>query len=428
MKDIYELLNDVDENEVWKEDIERVDLSEIEKKRIYKKLTSHKGPRSGKLQKSPIRKIAVAIISVICLAGVGATATAAVYSYINGNTKEDYKEEVNIVLEKEETMAVDEETVVQEDLVKESIQSFNEDQVKIQVKDVSRSGNEVRISVELNFLEDIPSIAREKMENWISEGRGIFESLLLKNSRFYIDDVDMVYMEWDHEHNRWYSWFAYFISDLARLEGNTLSFDIVTSFKSIEKVYDFHFVFKDFDMGNYVIEGEWVFDYTLEPDVYDEELVKESIYLRGTSEYGYELTLTEYAVTPNGLKLFGTNAVNAENPYMGANSNETCNLRILLEDDLGNYYLMYAGGVGDNREEFVSENGLKMEKGTVILNLYTGVNAEFATDRTYLLEWHPDATSVTITIEEERDIWNEDGVFDHTEYKFVSDSITIPIK
>lgn len=421
MKDIYEMFNDINEKEIWPNDLKREYLTEHEKKRIYKHILA--ADKKTYTKKTSWRKIAVAALVVVLLAGVGIPVTAKVYSYINGNTKNNYKETLNVVIENSETKVSETEKSYMDETLQEteSKDAISEEQVVIEVADVSRSENTYTFTVVFDFKGDITKM-NEKTEKWLTEGRSRVYAPVFSNSCIYIDDVNMLYAEWDVENNRWKDWFAWVVSEVAYFDDSKFVIEIDVYLRDeLDKKHEITFVYKDLEMEDHVIEGEWTFNYTLDPSAYEEEqLTTMDTYLHGEADNGMEMTITEYAVTPNGLKMFGDYL--EPSVYTFKETNENSNLRIIIQDDLGNYYLMYQKRYGE-----ISESELEL-KYPMMLELYTGVNAQFAEEREYLLQWHPDATKLTIAIEQEKHIWNENGEFDHSEFTIVSDSLEIPIK
>ena len=98
MKNIYDLLNQVEDNEDILSENERMEMTDIEKRRIYNRILLDSEEENRQEQAKKGRKAkklltAAACMAVIC--AVGFTAGAAVKEYLYKNTQSDYREKLD---------------------------------------------------------------------------------------------------------------------------------------------------------------------------------------------------------------------------------------------------------------------------------------------------------------------------------------------
>lgn len=98
MKNIYDLLNQAEDNEDILSENERMEMSDIEKRRIYNRILLDSEEENRQEQAKKGRKAkklltAAACMAVIC--AVGFTAGAAVKEYLYKNTQSDYREKLD---------------------------------------------------------------------------------------------------------------------------------------------------------------------------------------------------------------------------------------------------------------------------------------------------------------------------------------------
>lgn len=212
---------------------------------------------------------------------------------------------------------------------------------------------------------------------------------------------------------------------------------------------------EDLVIGGNVMEGVWEYECDVKASNYaDTELVTYPINVEGYATLPYEeggdyrsIILDSYALTANGIVFYGTyNQITyySDEHYEKLKEfpEQHNTLRLLLRDNLGNEYLMYglcleSGEELDRKldpspDDFESEAadlaardreiGFPME-----FTLYDGPARFDASGRNYLADWDPNATEITVVVEEERDIWDyHDGTPTST-YKNVSEEVTVSL-
>ena len=381
MKDIYELLNNVDEEKIISENVERVELTDMEKMQIMRNVKKQSRNKNRRI--SVFKKTAAVIALVLCIGVGGTTVGAAVMNYFNDNTKYDYKEDVDI----QGTM----------------------EGVTITVSNISRVDRDIVMDCRFDFDEDTKAL-QEASAQWLSEGRNAVGLDIFKNTLVYFDGVEIAQAETTGGQG------AGLIIKNITFEDYAMNMQIeFMMWEDSVAAKDHHIVihFADLNVGDRTIEGEWEYAYDVEADNYDEEIERAEVNISGTDGFAETLNINQYAVTPNGLRLYGTATYDVDGT-----------LRVLAWDDLGNYYLMYKRSAvkGGMKEEMF--HGVPYD---VVLNLYDGV---YATDpvlanRDYKTRWDPDATEITFAIEKETAVWNDEMVWIGNEYEIVSDTVTV---
>ncbi len=114
--------------------------------------------------------------------------------------------------------------------------------------------------------------------------------------------------------------------------------------------------YKDIELGNRTIKGEWFLDYTISnADYAVGELKRRSIELSGVVSTGIVEKLYAYSVTPAGVKMYGTSitpdniVITEENSWVYFEYD----VRIRAKDEFGNIYYFYSM-LNDDGEEVYS--------------------------------------------------------------------------
>lgn len=413
MRDIYKILNNADPEQVVPENMEKVDLSESEQESVFQYVTSHaiSGKNNGK--KRWFKNTAAAIVIICCIGAVSVPVTAAIgyyiNSYINENTNNNYREEVQKEAEVKTA---------------ESDGTFSTEDVKVELMEVSRVDDDYRVTCRVTFPEtaDLTEL-KEECEQVSSEGKDLILGVDAINENVLIDGDNL-----DEK-------LPFETGEANRCLGYALCLDISfeknVMIQKIEVKFDEEFLartgeehtltvcYKDFKLDDQIIKGQWSCDYDLSGDSYEQDApVTVAMNLSGETLEGEIFTLDAYAVTPNGITLYGTEKRQSATAYEYPCSAATG--RVLAWDNLGNYYLLYGHVFGYDE----NSDGLQQ----YVYNIYGGASATINADRTYLTEWDPNATQVTVALQQVIDSWDENGKYVGTEYELISEEFTIPLK
>ena len=421
MKDIYQLLNGIEDEFVSLKDLNRVELTENEKKRISnyvlvrsQSTSSESEGVSGQSKRiRPMRRGVVIAVLVLCIFIGCISVGAAVFHYINGNTVEDYKEEPS------------EEVKVRE--------GSEIDGVDIRITDISRVHNDVTFEVEFTFQGDTSERYRD-MEQWaVKEGRSILGNEMFEASRVYFDNHCISTV--DHMPDAFRG--AMECDKNVVMDGQKMTMEIYVTMDSsiVDEDHQVVLHFEDLDMGSYIAEGVWECEYEIKANKYEEELVKVDLEEPLTvktpdTSLTEELEIMQYAVTPNGLRLFGTMALSSN---WECDSFYSYGLRVLVWDDLGNYYLMYprttgliSGDENNIYDTDVYQAEFTLYDDQVLIDTQEEKNLA---DVSYQNVWDPNASALTFAIEMETDFWDETGKeFYGTQTEVVSDQVTVKLK
>ena len=417
MKNIYELLNHIDPDHFEDEETDSR-LTEDEKRQILnyisKKDVSYREKRRSW---SGFKKTAVAVCLIIGIGMCGITVGAAV-NYINGDTKYDYHETVNAGGR----------------IGEESSQTKAEGQslegVDIKVTEVSRVDKEIKFQCQFTFDGDISEMQKNMAVWYQEEGRNAYGNQFFEDTKIYVNDRLITRDTKD---------IAIF-GESVSFEGQTMNITLNVYFDNgIEENPEIRIRFEDLNMDDRIIEGVWEYAYQAEDRDYEEELVIEELAeeLVATNEYagdGEELTIQGYAVTPNGLRLFGTRSSwRNEADMVAAGDIDRCiSFRVLVWDDLGNYYLMYSRGKTLISEE--EGDGYWSMKKTCEYTLYDDAFAAAQQSKAdtagtvYQSSWNPDATTLTFAIQKVVSKWDENGHFQGDDCEVVTESVTVVLK
>lgn len=435
MKDMYELLKDVtvDMNEY-----DRIELSELEKRRIYRHiLKNHKKNRHS------LSRIAMVAV-ILCAMGIMIPVSARVLAHINGNVKGNYKEEINeTLLSKTEQSSPLDGTGETE----ENQPGKDQDKVQIEVLNVARMGRYINITCAFTLEEGAADFYEDCHQLELSHDNTLLAEPFM-NSYILYDKIN-----------------TKAASGPVGARGLILSHEdnVVIQKISIWEVDDKHMKedhqitlhFENLVIGGKVMKGVWEYECDVKTSNYaDAELVTYPIHLEGYAtlpyeEGGYErsIILDSYALTANGIVFYGTsNAItyhSEEHFEKRKDFPEQGNiLRLLLRDNLGNEYLMYQRCLESEEElsikldpkpdDFASKAAELAARDQEIgfpveFALYDGPARFDTSGKNYLAEWDPNATEITVVVQEVRDIWDYHGGTPTSSYINVSEEVTIPL-
>jgi hypothetical protein len=372
MKDIYSLLNSV-KTEI--EDLERVEMTALEKKRVFRTITGKR-----KIKKRWRGIAAAAGITLVCMGMMGIpTVRASILSYFNGNTASDYKEVIN--------------------------EAVKNDTTELKVLSVSRSLGEVTIKCRFEFDRDVSALEEECAYANMPEGN-VLITQPFDASAVFVDGYNLA--DYDEACPVWFM-----SCRNTEISGNTLTQTIILSLRDrdYDKNLDISLRYRDIKVAGEVIEGEWNYDYTLEAEKYTQELTTNEMGITATDACGFVYTMDNFAVTPNGLKIFGTDGWDAD---LSAETEFPClstMVRILVKDDLGNEYLMYPRMLN-----YPADN-------TCVFEIYRG---PAVTDDDYLTEWAPEATKLTVAYQQILTTWQSNLEFSE-EVSIISEEYVIDL-
>lgn len=437
MKDIYELLKDVT---VDMDEYDRIELSELEKKRVYGHILKNR-----KKSRHYLNRIAVAVIA-LCVVGIVIPVSAAVLAHINGNIKSNYKEEIHETLV-HKTAESDQADGTGE--TEEGQPGKDQDKVKIEVLDVARMGRDINITCAFtledgaeDFYEDCHQLELSHDDTLLAEP--------FKNSYILYDKINTG-TDFGPAGAR-----GLILSHEGNIVVQRISiFEVDDEYLKEDHQITLHF--EDLVIGGNVMEGVWEYECDVKASNYaDTELVTYPINVEGYATLPYEeggytrsIILDSYALTANGIVFYGTlNRIEhssdehyeklKEFPEQGST------LRLLLRDNLGNEYLMYGRCMESEEEQWIRE-GLDPKTGDYVsaaaelaardqemgfpmeFTLYDGPARFDASGRNYLADWDPNATEITVVVEEERDIWDYHGGTPTFSYINVSEEVTISL-
>ena len=192
MKNIYDLLNQAEDNEDILSENERMEMSDIEKRRIYNRILLDSEEENRQEQAKKGRKAkklltAAACMAVIC--AVGFTAGAAVKEYLYKNTQSDYREK----LDSTDSEAAADNTA--DNVIVDTADNTAEnaiDGVDIRMTEVRMQEDSLTFDCTFTFDGDISEMQKE-MEQWaITEGRNAIGDQLFDNAEVYVDGINVL--------------------------------------------------------------------------------------------------------------------------------------------------------------------------------------------------------------------------------------------
>ncbi|MFQ9388883.1 MAG: hypothetical protein ACLR1V_08820 [Coprococcus sp.] len=409
MKNIYDLLNQAEDNEDILSENERMEMSDIEKRRIYNRILLDSEEENRQEQAKKGRKAkklltAAACMAVIC--AVGFTAGAAVKEYLYKNTQSDYREKLD---------STDSEAAV-DNTAENAI-----DGVDIRMTEVRMQEDSLTFDCTFTFDGDISEMQKE-MEQWaITEGRNAIGDQLFDNAEVYVDGINVL----DDDFNYVISQTdAFVIGQNVSFEENKMHIGFLIYQLTEGEDHTIQFCFNGLNMSDHTLEGSWKYTYEAKADAYEAELEWQDISIAAENQ-GEKITLNRYALTPNGPKIDatveekkGTDSIYEEDGYTKLDF-----MRIVAWDDLGNYYLMY----GRSKDYNIDDSTIPYHQRFTI---YDGSNGSLdgQENRDYKLVWDENASTVTFAMEKKTDKWDaETKEFAGADYEFVSEPHTVEL-
>ena len=442
MKNIYDLLNQAEDNEDILSENERMEMTDIEKRRIYNRILldseeeqeeqscneqkkyqdnekaqqveggrnieseDHKNRQEQAKKGRKAKKLltAAACMAVIC--AVGFTAGAAVKEYLYQNTQSDYREKLD---------STDSEAAV-DNTAENAI-----DGVDIRMTEVRMQEDSLTFDCTFTFDGDISEMQKE-MEQWaITEGRNAIGDQLFDNAEVYVDGINVL----DDDLNYVISQTdAFVIGQNVSFEENKMHIGFLIYQLTEGEDHTIQFCFNGLNMSDHTLEGSWKYTYEAKADAYEAELEWQDISIAAENQ-GEKITLNRYALTPNGPKIDATveEKKGADSIYEEDGYTKLDFMRIVAWDDLGNYYLMY----GRSKDYNIDDSTIPYHQRFTI---YDGSNGSLdgQENRDYKLVWDENASTVTFAMEKKTDKWDaETKEFAGADYEFVSEPYTVEL-
>ena len=454
MKNIYDLLNQAEDNEDIFSENERMEMTDIEKRRIYNRILldseeeqeeqscneqkkyqdnekaqqveggrnieseDHKNRQEQAKKGRKAKKLltAAACMAVIC--AVGFTAGAAVKEYLYKNTQSDYREK----LDSTDSEAAADNTAGSEVENTENNTAENAiDGVDIRMTEVRMQEDSLTFDCTFTFDGDISEMQKE-MEQWaITEGRNAIGDQLFDNAEVYVDGINVL----DDDFNYVISQTEAFVfGQNVSFDGNKMHIGFLIYQLTEGEDHTIQFCFNGLNMSDHTLEGSWKYTYEAKADAYEAELEWQDISIEAENQEE-KITLNRYALTPNGPKIDAT--VEEKKGIDSIYEEDGCTkldfMRIVAWDDLGNYYLMY----GRSKDYNIDDSTIPYHQRFTI---YDGSNGSLdgQENRDYKLVWDENASTVTFAMEKKTDKWDaETKEFAGADYEFVSEAYTVEL-
>ena len=435
MKNIYDLLNQAEDNEDILSENERMEMTDIEKRRIYNRILldseeeqeeqscdeqkkyqdnekaqqveggrnieseDHKNRQEQAKKGRKAKKLltAAACMAVIC--AVGFTAGAAVKEYLYKNTQSDYREK----LDSTDSEAAADNTA--DNVIVDTADNTAEnaiDGVDIRMTEVRMQEDSLTFDCTFTFDGDISEMQKE-MEQWaITEGRNAIGDQLFDNAEVYVDGINVL----DDDFNYVISQTEAFVfGQNVSFDGNKMHIGFLIYQLTEGEDHTIQFCFNGLNMSDHTLEGSWKYTYEAKADAYEEELEWQDISIEAENQEE-KITLNRYALTPNGPKIDATveEKKGSDSVYEEDGYTKLDYMRIVAWDDLGNYYQRFTIYDGSNGSLDGQEN------------------------RDYKLVWDENASTVTFAMEKKTDKWDaETKEFAGADYEFVSEAYTVEL-
>lgn len=454
MKNIYDLLNQAEDNEDILSENERLEMSDIEKRRVYNRILlsseeeqkeqscdeqkksqdnekaqqveggqnieseDHKNRQEQAKKGRKAKKLltAAACMAVIC--AVGFTAGAAVKEYLYKNTQSDYREK----LDSTDSEAAADNTA--DNVIVDTADNTAEnaiDGVDIRMTEVRMQEDSLTFDCTFTFDGDISEMQKE-MEQWaITEGRNAIGDQLFDNAEVYVDGINVL----DDDFNYVISQTEAFVfGQNVSFDGNKMHIGFLIYQLTEGEDHTIQFCFNGLNMSDHTLEGSWKYTYEAKADAYEEELEWQDISIEAENQEE-KITLNRYALTPNGPKIDATveEKKGIDSVYEEDGYTKLDYMRIVAWDDLGNYYLMY----GRSKDYNIDDSTIPYHQRFTI---YDGSNGSLdgQENRDYKLVWDENASTVTFAMEKKTDKWDaETKEFAGADYEFVSEPYTVEL-
>lgn len=454
MKNIYDLLNQAEDNEDILSENERMEMTDIEKSRIYNRILldseeeqeeqscdeqkkyqdnekvqqveggrnieseDHKNRQEQAKRGRKAKKLltAAACMAVIC--AVGFTAGAAVKEYLYKNTQSDYREK----LDSTDSEAAADNTAGSEVENTENNTAENAiDGVDIRMTEVRMQEDSLTFDCTFTFDGDISEMQKE-MEQWaITEGRNAIGDQLFDNAEVYVDGINVLDDDFNYVISQTE---AFVIGQNVSFEENKMHIGFLIYQLTEGEDHTIQFCFNGLNMSDHTLEGSWKYTYEAKADAYEAELEWQDISIEAENQEE-KITLNRYALTPNGPKIDAT--VEEKKGIDSIYEEDGCTkldfMRIVAWDDLGNYYLMY----GRSKDYNIDDSTIPYHQRFTI---YDGSNGSLdgQENRDYKLVWDENASTVTFAMEKKTDKWDaETKEFAGADYEFVSEPYTVEL-
>lgn len=409
MKNIYDLLNQAEDNEDILSENERMEMSDIEKRRIYNRILLDSEEENRQEQAKKGRKAkklltAAACMAVIC--AVGFTAGAAVKEYLYKNTQSDYREKLD---------STDSEAAA-DNTAENAI-----DGVDIRMTEVRMQEDSLTFDCTFTFDGDISEMQKE-MEQWaITEGRNAIGDQLFDNAEVYVDGINVLDDDFNYVISQTE---AFVIGQNVSFEENKMHIGFLIYQLTEGEDHTIQFCFNGLNMSDHTLEGSWKYTYEAKADAYEAELEWQDISIEAENQEE-KITLNRYALTPNGPKIDATveEKKGSDSVYEEDGYTKLDYMRIVAWDDLGNYYLMY----GRSKDYNIDDSTIPYHQRFTI---YDGSNGSLdgQENRDYKLVWDENASTVTFAMEKKTDKWDaETKEFAGADYEFVSEPYTVEL-
>ena len=454
MKNIYDLLNQAEDNEDILSENERMEMTDIEKRRIYNRILldseeeqeeqscneqkkyqdnekaqqveggrnieseDHKNRQEQAKKGRKAKKLltAAACMAVIC--AVGFTAGAAVKEYLYKNTQSDYREK----LDSTDSEAAADNTA--DNVIVDTADNTAEnaiDGVDIRMTEVRMQEDSLTFDCTFTFDGDISEMQKE-MEQWaITEGRNAIGDQLFDNAEVYVDGINVL----DDDFNYVISQTEAFVfGQNVSFDGNKMHIGFLIYQLTEGEDHTIQFCFNGLNMSDHTLEGSWKYTYEAKADAYEAELEWQDISIEAENQEE-KITLNRYALTPNGPKIDATveEKKGSDSVYEEDGYTKLDYMRIVAWDDLGNYYLMY----GRSKDYNIDDSTIPYHQRFTI---YDGSNGSLdgQENRDYKLVWDENASTVTFAMEKKTDKWDaETKEFAGADYEFVSEAYTVEL-
>ena len=454
MKNIYDLLNQAEDNEDILSENERMEMTDIEKRRIYNRILldseeeqeeqscdeqkkyqdnekaqqveggrnieseDHKNRQEQAKKGRKAKKLltAAACMAVIC--AVGFTAGAAVKEYLYKNTQSDYREK----LDSTDSEAAADNTA--DNVIVDTADNTAEnaiDGVDIRMTEVRMQEDSLTFDCTFTFDGDISEMQKE-MEQWaITEGRNAIGDQLFDNAEVYVDGINVLDDDFNYVISQTE---AFVIGQNVSFEENKMHIGFLIYQLTEGEDHTIQFCFNGLNMSDHTLEGSWKYTYEAKADAYEAELEWQDISIEAENQEE-KITLNRYALTPNGPKIDAT--VEEKKGIDSIYEEDGCTkldfMRIVAWDDLGNYYLMY----GRSKDYNIDDSTIPYHQRFTI---YDGSNGSLdgQENRDYKLVWDENASTVTFAMEKKTDKWDaETKEFVGADYEFVSEPYTVEL-
>ena len=466
MKNIYDLLNQAEDNEDILSENERLEMSDIEKRRVYNRILlsseeeqkeqscdeqkksqdnektqqaegglhieseEHENRQKQAKRGRTVKKLltAAACMAVIC--AVGFTAGAAVKEYLYKNTQSDYREKLdstdseaaadntadNVIVDTADNTAGSEVENTANNTAENAI-----DGVDIRMTEVRMQEDSLTFDCTFTFDGDISEMQKE-MEQWaITEGRNAIGDQLFDNAEVYVDGINVLDDDFNYVISQTE---AFVIGQNVSFDENKMHIGFLIYQLTEGEDHTIQFCFNGLNMGDYTLEGSWKYTYEAKADAYEAELEWQDISIEAENQEE-KITLNRYALTPNGPKIDATveEKKGSDSVYEEDGYTKLDYMRIVAWDDLGNYYLMY----GRSKDYNIDDSTIPYHQRFTI---YDGSNGSLdgQENRDYKLVWDENASTVTFAMEKKTDKWDaETKEFVGADYEFVSEPYTVDL-